>query len=126
MADEEYGQLSDEERKRLAFAEGLAWQSGLRFVPKESLEFKYIPPALFTNEMLEQIRAVVREELQSYRDTAYWEKLTEEQKNAVNEWRSLVGQMLAERIALFQEKYPDLKIETYFRSDVVIKETSSQ
>lgn len=78
--------------------------------------------AAFSNEMLEQIRAVVREELQSYRDTAYWEKLTREQKNAVNEWRSLAGQMLAARAAQFHREHPTLQIAYDFRSDVIIKE----
>lgn len=81
------------------------------------------PPALFSQEQLEQIRAVVREEFnRTYQDTAYWEKLTEEQKNAVNEWRSLTGQMLAAKAAQFHRQHPELHILFDFRSDVTIKE----
>lgn len=81
--------------------------------------------AEFTNEMLEQIRAVVREELNSYRDTSYWEKLTEEQKKAVNEWRSLTGQMLAARAAAFHREHPGLRIMFDFHSDVIIGENAT-
>lgn len=56
------GDVSDQQREELI---KLIERSRAKIVAREHIPMQVIPPALLTPEMLEQIRAVVREELQS-------------------------------------------------------------
>jgi hypothetical protein len=94
----------------------------IRLVQEEEKQDALLPPlkvrAVLDQDSLEAIRQVVHDELQQ----ADSPDLTAEQKQAFDEWKSLLGQTLAAKVATFYREHPELRIHFSFSSWAVLRE----